>query len=299
MLTRRLAYGSALTVVVVLILWADWRYGLPELTCGVVALLIIAAQLEMVALLSEAGVELWRRTAIAAGWFLALTRTGLPTLVANRFGCFGLADAMTVAFTNNLDVLLVVAGCAVAAIFADDSRRAGTRRAAGTLAAALLLPLTVSFLARLRLGPDWVAWGTRDGFVAVVLVVAASKLGDVAAFFAGSFFGRHKMAPATSPNKTWEGAAAALAASTLCAALIGWVGGFRAAWSAGFGLLVGLAAQLGDLVESRIKRDAAAKDSARLIPAFGGVLDTLDSLILAAPAGFALHCLGIYLGGVG
>jgi phosphatidate cytidylyltransferase len=132
--------------------------------------------------------------------------------------------------------------------------------------------------------------------VILLMLLASAKLGDVAAYFVGTFAGRHKMAPLTSPNKTWEGAAASLAASVIVALIFGLVGPYPAAWAAVFGLIAGVSGQLGDLAESRIKRDAGAKDSASLIPAFGGVLDTLDSLLLAGPACYAFFCASNYSG---
>jgi len=119
----------------------------------------------------------------------------------------------------------------------------------------------------------------------VFALLAAAKLGDAGAFFAGRRWGRHKLAPRASPNKTIEGAAAGLLASVAgaCAmALIFALRGQPGFWAL-FGLAVGLAGQVGDLVASAIKRSAGAKDSGTLLPAFGGLLDVVDSPLMAAP----------------
>jgi phosphatidate cytidylyltransferase len=120
--------------------------------------------------------------------------------------------------------------------------------------------------------------------------------GDVAALYIGRAFGRWKMAPRLSPNKTWEGVIASLAASIGVAALLVWAGRVLAehaveavAWPGGWlhwmelAVLVNVAAQLGDLVESALKRGAGVKDSGHILPGHGGVLDRIDALLLAAP----------------
>jgi len=119
----------------------------------------------------------------------------------------------------------------------------------------------------------------------VLALVATTKLGDSGAYFVGTRWGRHRLAPRTSPNKTIEGAIGGLASSILCAVLADLVLGLDGGvgfWVA-FGLVVGVAAQLGDLVESAIKRAAGAKDSGQLLPALGGVLDLVDSPLMGAP----------------
>jgi phosphatidate cytidylyltransferase len=118
----------------------------------------------------------------------------------------------------------------------------------------------------------------------VFLLLAIVWLGDTAAYYVGSRFGRRKLAPVVSPKKTWEGAAACLVTALVATAL--W-----SAWRLGrmdWGLLAvaavtSVAAQVGDLVESMIKRGAGVKDSGHVLPGHGGVLDRLDALLFAAP----------------
>jgi len=107
---------------------------------------------------------------------------------------------------------------------------------------------------------------------------------DTAAYGIGSILGRHKLWPRVSPSKSWEGAAAGLVGSVLLAVAFGrWVPGLSLGAQIGAGILVGVASQLGDLAESLMKREAATKDSGGFFPGHGGVLDRLDSIILAAP----------------
>jgi phosphatidate cytidylyltransferase len=121
--------------------------------------------------------------------------------------------------------------------------------------------------------------------------------GDIAALYIGRAWGRHKMAPSLSPNKTWEGALGSLAGSLLAAGvLLGLAHLFATQWDKvwlsypedlwywlGLAVLVNVAAQVGDLAESALKRSAGVKDSGSLLPGHGGVLDRIDALLLAAP----------------
>ena len=109
---------------------------------------------------------------------------------------------------------------------------------------------------------------------------------DTAAFFVGRTWGRHLMAPVISPKKTWEGAAAGFAAAIAAALALrsllnlgDWELPLSYVQTVVIGCLVGLVAHIGDLVESLIKRRAGAKDSGRLTPGHGGILDRIDSLV--------------------
>ncbi len=154
-------------------------------------------------------------------------------------------------------------------------------RIAGTL-----LPLLVVAVMLGRLGVVRTTWA--DGWSWLVFLVAVCKAGDSAAFLVGTRIGRHKLVPAVSPNKSWEGAIAALLAGTAAGwAAVVWVfpeGGAPAmgVWLPA-ALLANVAGQFGDLVASLLKRAARAKDSGGLLPAFGGALDMADSFLLAAP----------------
>ncbi|MGN1038307.1 MAG: phosphatidate cytidylyltransferase, partial [Mailhella sp.] len=110
----------------------------------------------------------------------------------------------------------------------------------------------------------------------VVLVPAAS---DMAAYFCGVCFGKHPIWPGVSPKKSIEGAIAGLAAAIAVTAILGATCGAAPIWA--FALLgtgMGIMAQLGDFFESALKRAANVKDSSRLLPGHGGVLDRLDSI---------------------
>jgi phosphatidate cytidylyltransferase len=120
--------------------------------------------------------------------------------------------------------------------------------------------------------------------------------GDIAAMYVGRAWGRRKMAPALSPNKTWEGAIASVAGSVLVAWGLVALAAQLATWNFVklsfhgetwywllLAVLVNVAAQVGDLAESGLKRSAGVKDSGSILPGHGGVLDRIDALLLAAP----------------
>ncbi len=126
----------------------------------------------------------------------------------------------------------------------------------------------------------------RANVLFLVLVVWAS---DIGAYAAGRLFGGPKLAPALSPGKTWSGSAGGLLAAMLVGAVAAGLLA-PASWgrAAAIAALLGVASQAGDLLESGIKRHFGVKDSGRLIPGHGGLLDRLDGLLAAAPAAAAL-----------
>ncbi|HEY7511590.1 MAG TPA: phosphatidate cytidylyltransferase [Vicinamibacteria bacterium] len=119
----------------------------------------------------------------------------------------------------------------------------------------------------------------------IVLLLAIIMVSDTAAFFVGSAIGRRKLAPGISPGKSVEGAAGGLVGG-IAGALAVWAAGLPGvpAWHAGvLGFVVAILGILGDLLESLLKRWAGVKDSGRLFPGHGGMLDRLDSLLFGAP----------------
>lgn len=141
----------------------------------------------------------------------------------------------------------------------------------------LATPFAVLVRWRLDLGPQSV--------LAFLIVIWAN---DIAAYFVGLAVGRHKLAPRVSPGKSWEGAAGGLAggliAGLLLFSFLGPTRGAAAVWA----VIVTIVSQGADLFESILKRRAGVKDSGRLLPGHGGVLDRFDGILLACPAGYVL-----------
>jgi phosphatidate cytidylyltransferase len=135
----------------------------------------------------------------------------------------------------------------------------------------------------------------HDSVHLLFFALALNWVGDTAAYYAGRYFGRHKLAPRVSPAKTWEGAIASVLASLLFGLLyLGKYVSQLPLWSvAAMAILGNMAGQLGDLAESAIKRGAGMKDSGNLLPGHGGVLDRMDSSLFSLPAVYLLHLLWI------
>jgi phosphatidate cytidylyltransferase len=137
-----------------------------------------------------------------------------------------------------------------------------------------------------------------NGPTLVVFLLFVVWAGDITALYVGRALGRHKLAPAISPGKTWEGAIGSVAGSLLVTGLLFWLATQLARWNfvklsfadeiwwywLVMAAVVNVAAQVGDLAESALKRSAGVKDSGSLLPGHGGVLDRIDALLLAAPA---------------
>jgi phosphatidate cytidylyltransferase len=143
------------------------------------------------------------------------------------------------------------------------------------------------------LGYFCVAIRVEYGLWPLLMYVFVVKCTDIGAYTAGKLFGKHKFSPKISPGKTWEGMAGGIAAAILVA--IGFAVVFDIMnWPMAivFGLCFAFIGQLGDLAESMLKRDAQLKDSANIVPAFGGVLDIIDSPLAAAPFAYLFFMLG-------
>ncbi|MCL5038589.1 MAG: phosphatidate cytidylyltransferase [Firmicutes bacterium] len=135
-----------------------------------------------------------------------------------------------------------------------------------------------AYLVLLRGRPEGLHW---------LLVVLLGTWGtDTLAYFGGSRWGKRKLSPQISPNKTLEGALAGLFGAVMIVLLYGFWLGWPLLKTMALGLAIGIAAQLGDLSESSLKRFVGVKDSGHLIPGHGGVLDRFDSLLFSAPVAY-------------
>ncbi len=169
-----------------------------------------------------------------------------------------------------------------------------------TLGAELLIVSYIGVLLGVVSQLRWVA-GSDAGYLVIGSLLVVVKGGDVGAYFFGRMFGKRKMVPHLSPGKTWAGAVGALVGSA--ASAVAWL--YFATplfaptrgepwvppdWlsSAVYGLILGVTGLIGDLCESLIKRDVGKKDSARLLPGFGGLLDLMDSVLYAGPVAYVL-----------
>jgi len=163
-----------------------------------------------------------------------------------------------------------------------DRRPSATASFGTTLLGVVWVGGGLGFLLLIRDIPD-------NGFWAVIAVLFAVFAADTAAFFVGRTLGRHRMAPAISPGKTWEGFVAGLLAGTFAAFLILYRDReefLTISESLVLGALVALASVAGDLFESAVKRDRQVKDTGRVLAGHGGMLDRLDAVLFAGPAAY-------------
>ena len=239
-------------------------------------------------------------------WLFSLATTGVALLAAWEF--MGLAR-LSGAFPPRIAVMVALPGLFAGTFEYPDL----TAAVFGILSLSLLvycvfsrpvdqvLPdASVSILCLLYVGFALIALpvlrDASNGPSLITFLFCVVWAGDIAALYVGRAWGRHKMAPKLSPNKSWEGALGSVAGSLLVtggllglAALLEMWGSARLSypedvwyWLA-LAVVVNIAAQVGDLVESAFKRSVGVKDSGSLLPGHGGVLDRIDALLLAAP----------------
>lgn len=166
-----------------------------------------------------------------------------------------------------------------------ETRPEGAESIAFRLVPILYVGFLLSWMSYFTIAPTgWdIAW-----------VVLTAKASDMAGWLIGVPFGKHKMIPSVSPGKSWEGTFAGLAASVLVAVFLPGLLGIHAAgwslgWRIGFGLAVGAASILAGVTWSGWKRRLGAKDSSALLPEMGGVMDMVDSLLLAGPTAILIY----------
>ena len=303
MLRWRLALGTTFVAALAALCWLDARAETPGTWLMPLALVLaVLGTQELLGMWSA-------RPQQPLGWAVYLGNIGI--VVAN------LGTIWRPAMFGPLGWPAIGLALAIILVFWSEMARytgpGGIAERLGLAALALIyVGLMISFLVQLRLlGPDG-SWGLA-ALASLVLIV---KLSDIGAYTVGRLVGRHKMAPVLSPGKTMEGAAGALAAALVAA----WVSqewlipaivtagsetptapgdtspavSVVPAWGwivAGLSLCV--AGIVGDLAESLLKRDAGRKDSSNWMPGFGGVLDLIDSLLLAAPVAYLLWSAGL------
>jgi len=179
-------------------------------------------------------------------------------------------------------LLMLGLGALAAAIFAPSARR-------------LWVTLGIGYAGAMLLAPILLRHDAAYGFAVIVLLFAIVWSTDVCGYFAGRAFGGPKLMPVVSPKKTWSGAIAGTAGAMIVGLLVASpFGSFNTVAMLAITFVLSVLAQFGDLFESWVKRQFGAKDSSRLIPGHGGVMDRLDGFWAAAVAG----CLiGLMRGG--
>jgi phosphatidate cytidylyltransferase len=275
-LLRRLLSTAVLWLVVIATLVAGWPPGIFAFT----ALAALVALHEFYRLLERGGLPCDRRAGLTVG--LLFFAVGLPIIY--RFG---------IAWTNDFELAflgIAIVGLTIRQLACAEAPCPGSvSTVANTVFGLLYIAWLLNFLPKIFiLSPVRLSDGLIPGVFYIFYLLAVTKFSDIGAYCVGSLIGRHKMIPRISPGKTWEGFAGALFASAVISVLLVWV--FPQAlhpitmtWAIPLGLTLGLAAVLGDLVESLFKRASGCKDSGMLFPGIGGMLDLIDSVLFTAP----------------
>jgi phosphatidate cytidylyltransferase len=256
-----------LATVVGLLTWHD-RSGTSAPTDAVLLLLAAGAAFEVAVMLGRAGKDPAR--AVAVLFSAALAGLGL------------LAPSDPAVRAAARSILLAGAVLATFAGHIRAARPGDADRILSTLFPVVYVGYLFGLLREVGDGP----LGARN----VALVVVASKASDIGGWVVGKAIGRHRMIPSVSPGKTWEGTAGGLLFSVGAALLVlrvtGPLPGLAATSgeAAALGLLLGAASIVAGLTQSALKRRCGVKDSSALLPEMGGILDMIDSILLAAPA---------------
>ncbi|UCE49799.1 MAG: phosphatidate cytidylyltransferase [Phycisphaerales bacterium] len=275
MLRNRLFFGTLMTTLFTAVVIADgWFDGSLTTTpvddkavqgtafCIIVALLAIPSQIELSRLASAKGLKMFLPVSIIASILFA-TASYWPQLIDFPLQTYLI---LLSAFVLLALVLYQYLKCGTSAMLANCGANYFSIAYIGLLS---------GFCVTIRI--EFGLWH----LLSFVLVV---KSADIGAYAIGTMFGKHKFSPGISPGKSWEGMGGAMAAAALVAigfalscGIMSWLPAIV------FGLCFAFIGQVGDLVESMMKRDAEQKDSGHKVPGFGGVLDIIDSPLVAAP----------------
>jgi len=211
-----------------------------------------------------------RSAGLAAGQWLPLGLAGGLLAASWIFGVIGLAVAVMVSLLTLATVRLAHR----------DSPEGSLGGVSAETFAVLYLGVTAACLGWIRIWP-----GEPAGVKLLFFYLVCIWVGDSGAYYVGRNFGRHKMSPRTSPNKTVEGLLGAVVTTYAAAAAAAYILdlGIGPIHVAALATILAAAAPIGDLVESQFKRDSGVKDSSSLLPGHGGFLDRTDSLFYAAP----------------
>ena len=266
-------------------------YGPPGMILLLLGMLICGrASIELARMYKATGAIVSRRVVVFSS-IIGVLAGGLTIGSPHRSAMGGVLRESGGAVLATAGVLVVIVA------FFIHTRHQTIKGACSAIGAALMAfmyaGVTLGFLMALR--TEFSAW-------VVLGVIMTAKTCDIGAYFTGRAIGKHKLIPWVSPGKTWEGLVGGMITSGLVgagfAALVvrlqasgQSVGGLESVHLTpihGFiaGAVLGLTAQIGDLSASVLKRDAGIKDSGRLLPGFGGIIDVIDSLVLAGPAAF-------------
>ena len=273
---RRLFSSVVLWTIVLLAIFSENRLVSAYFFLLIMFLLAGAGLVEFYDLARKIGLPCYK------GWGIF---GGLLLMISTFLYLSGvLATSVKPAEANDFEttfLILFVLGLCVRQ-FVSKSNPEAITAIATTLFGLMYIPYLLNFIQKINFYPG------AEGRFYVLHFILVTKFSDLGAYVTGSLFGKHKMIPRISPGKTWEGFAGAIVISTLIS--IGFASLARERLpeltllhATILGIILSSTAVIGDLIESLFKREAGVKDSGRLFPGIGGILDLMDSLLFNAP----------------
>jgi phosphatidate cytidylyltransferase len=273
---RRLTSSVILWTIILLALFSGNRLVSNCVFLVIMVFLALTGLIEFYGLVEKRGLVCFR------GWGLVGGAMLMAGTFLNLNGLLGTSG--TPARVNDFEtsfLILFVLGLCLRQFFSK-SNTAGILAISTTLFGLMYVPWLLNFIQKINYFPN------VEGQFYLLYFVLITKFSDMGAYSVGSLIGKHKMIPRISPGKTWEGFGGAIAVSTLASLVFVQLFGSRMAGmnlvhAAILGVLLSTSAVVGDLIESIFKREAGVKDSGKLFPGIGGILDLLDSLLFNAP----------------
>jgi len=273
---RRLLSFVVLWAILITALFSRNRLISDSVFLIVIAFLAVSGLVEFYGIVGKRDLVCFKGWGIFGGLLLIVGTFFNLTGVIGRSG----SPARVNDFETSFLILFVLGLCLRQ--FFSRTNTAGLLAISTTLFGLMYVAWLLNFIQKINFFPG------VDGHFYLLYFLVITKFSDTGAYLVGSLIGRHKMIPRISPGKTWEGFGGALAVSVLASVVfVYYLGdhmrGMNQMHAVILGLLLGLAAVVGDLIESIFKREAGIKDSGHFFPGIGGILDLLDSLLFNAP----------------
>ena len=279
---RRFLSTVALWTVILAALFSGNRFVSDGVFLLLIALLALAGLIEFYGIAAKCGMVNFKWCGLLGGLLLMV---GTFLQLNGKLGINN-SPARVNDFETSFLILFVLGLCVRQ--FVSKSNVAGVTAIATTLFGLMYVPWLLNFIQKISFFPFPVGSPAEAGKYFLIYFILVTKFSDMGAYAVGSLIGRHKMIPRISPGKTWEGFGGAIVVSTGASlAFVYFFGakmvGINYLHAALLGVILSVAAVIGDLIESLFKREAGVKDSDKLFPGIGGILDLLDSLLFNAP----------------
>src|SRR6266403_4166573 len=273
---RRLTSSIILWTIVIAGLFSSNRLISDYVFLVIIVVLAVSGLAEFYGIVEKRDLVCFKGWGIAGGVLLMI---GTFLNLTGKLGTSG-SPARVNDFETSFLILFVLGLCLCQ--FFSRSNTTGILAISTTLFGLMYVPWLLNFIQKINFFPG------VDGHYYLFYFVLITKFSDTGAYAVGSLIGKHKMIPRISPGKTWEGFGGAILFSTLASVLFVHFLGHKMAgmnWQHAIilGVILSVSAVVGDLIESLFKREAGVKDSGKLFPGIGGILDLLDSLLFNAP----------------